>query len=199
VCACGRDAGDVKLWDSLSGNSIQTLKHPSAVNCLQVRDYNVVSAAKDVIYIWDMRMGRWHKLKSHTRPVLCMHYYEDNRLVLCSRACVCGVCRVVSCRVVSCRVVSCRVVSCRVVPCRVRRVCRVCPKVKVLWLAQVSGSLDTTIRVWDLSRGSEEEIGTFKGHTQGTHLPSSSRHHPGNQQRLTCVCRVAWCVCGFQA
>jgi WD40 repeat protein len=71
----------VKLWDSLSGNSIQTLKHPSAVNCLQVRDYNVVSAAKDVIYIWDMRMGRWHKLKSHTRPVLCMHYYEDNRLV----------------------------------------------------------------------------------------------------------------------
>jgi WD40 repeat protein len=31
----------------------------------------------------------------------------------------------------------------------------------------VSGSLDTTIRVWDLSRGSEEEIGTFKGHTQG--------------------------------
>lgn len=92
VCACGRGAGDVKLWDSLSGNSIQTLKHPSAVNCLQVRDYNVVSAAKDVIYIWDMRMGRWHKLKSHTRPVLCMHYYEDNRLVLCS--CPCAVSRV---------------------------------------------------------------------------------------------------------
>jgi len=103
--------GDVKLWDSVSGSCIQTLKHPSAVNCLQLRDYNVLSAAKDVIYVWDMRMGRWNKLKSHTRNVLCMHYYEDNRLV--------------------------------------------------------SGSLDRTIRVWDLTRGGEEEIGTFEGHKDG--------------------------------
>ncbi len=31
----------------------------------------------------------------------------------------------------------------------------------------VSGSLDNTIRVWDLTRTKEEQIGTFIGHKQG--------------------------------
>jgi WD40 repeat protein len=71
----------VKLWDKDSSTCIQTLKHPSAVSCLQVRDYNIVSSARNVIYLWEMRMGRWHKLKAHTRPVLTLHYYDENRMV----------------------------------------------------------------------------------------------------------------------
>ncbi len=40
-----------------------------------------MSSSRELIYVWDMRMGRWHKLEAHTRPVLCMQYYEENRLV----------------------------------------------------------------------------------------------------------------------
>lgn len=86
--------------------------------------------------MWDMRMGRWNKLKSHTRNVLCMHYYEDNRLV------------------------SLLLLAPFSIP-------KAFGDDSVLARSKVSGSLDRTIRVWDLTRGGEEEIGTFEGHKDG--------------------------------